>query len=62
MSILDKLKENNIVDFELKKNNTEIAISEACDYYYEYNLSKEEFKQLIDELTELYNSMSSKND
>ena len=62
MSILDKLVENRIVSFNLSKDKESIKLFEECDLCFDVDLSKEEFKQLIDELTELYNSMSSKND
>ena len=55
-SILKRLFDNNIVSFNLEGN--EVDIYEECDTYYHMALNKEEFKQLIDELEEIYNQIN----
>lgn len=48
---------DNVVSFELVGNNKEIDITENCEHYYGRIMNKEEFKQMIDELTKLYEKM-----
>jgi hypothetical protein len=58
MSILKKLSDARSVSFDLNKEKTQMEVTENCDFWYSVSLSKIEFKQLIDELTELYSIMS----
>jgi hypothetical protein len=58
MSILKKLSDARTVSFDLNKEINQMEVTENCDFWYSVSLSKIEFKQLIDELTELYSIMS----
>ncbi len=56
MSILNKLAAN-IVYFELTKDKRMLRAMDVVDYFFIEPLSKAEVKQLIDELTAIYNQM-----
>jgi hypothetical protein len=58
MKILTKLSKRHIVSFELDKEKKQLSVTEACDYWYSVHLSKIEVKHLIDELKEIYKTMS----
>jgi hypothetical protein len=60
MNILTKLSKRRIVSFELDNEKKQLNVYEACDYWYNVYLSKIEVKHLIDELTEIYETMSEK--
>lgn len=56
MSILNQLYDN-IANFDINKDKKEINIYDPDYYNFGVELNKKEFKQLIDELTELHNTM-----
>jgi hypothetical protein len=58
MKILTKLSKRHIVSFDLDKEKKQLSVTEACDYWYSVDLSKMEVKNLIDELTQIYETMS----
>jgi phosphoribosyl-ATP pyrophosphohydrolase len=60
MNILRKLEEESVVAFELNETKTEMNVCECCDLWFSTNLSKQEVKQFIDELTSLYLIMNEK--
>ena len=53
--ILERLSEESICEFEIIGNI--VTIREGCDSYYMVPLSKSQFKQLIAELSELYDKI-----
>jgi hypothetical protein len=58
MTIIETLKDiSDIVDIELSTNNQKLFIG-SLGQYNSTSLNKKEVKQLIDELTELYNQMN----
>lgn len=57
MTILEKLSEERVVYFELNNDKTQMNVMDGCDLWF-IDLSKSEVKQLIDELTALYVTMS----
>jgi len=57
MSILKKLEDEYIVDFDLSEDKKSLEVMERCDYWYKINLNKKEVCQLIDELASLYLQM-----
>ena len=58
MEILKKLSDKNVVFFELNNEKTLMNVTEGCDLCFFVDLNKQEVKQLIEELTELYETMS----
>ncbi len=52
-SILEILSENRIFCIEKYKGDEKFYIGECCDYYFTYPLTKDELKQLGQELIEL---------
>ena len=58
MTILEKLSDERVVYFELNDDKTQMNVMEGCDLWFSIDLSKSEVKQLIDELTALYRTMS----
>lgn len=61
-SILEKLDYNNgrIVKFKLKDDKSTIRLKEQCDGHFAVSLNKQEFGQMIQELTELHEQMINK--
>lgn len=57
MSILEKLADKSVVSIELNEDKKTLNVMEMCDAYYIIDLTKPEVKQLIDELTVLYEQM-----
>lgn len=57
MSILNKIKESNVFDFDLLCENEKLCITECRDYYYDVSLNKPEVKALLIELDFIYNQM-----
>ena len=58
MKILEKLSDESVVYFELNEEKTQMNVMEGCDLYFSVDLKKQEVKQLIEELTALYGTMS----
>jgi hypothetical protein len=58
MEILRKLSDKRVVYFDLNEEKTQMNATEGCDLHFSVNLTKQEVKQLIDELTTLYETMS----
>lgn len=61
---MSKIKKDNesveierIVEFILSPTNSFLNVIEACDYYYEENLTKEDVDELIKALQELRDKM-----
>ena len=53
--MLDLLEKAGIFCIEAEKDS--IIITEMCDVYYSETLNKKEFKELIDELTGIYDKL-----
>ncbi len=58
MTILEKLSDERVVYFELNEEKTQMNVMEGCDLWFSVDLTKQEVKQLIEELTALYGMMS----
>ena len=58
MKILEKLSDKSVVYFELNAEKTQMNVMEGCDLWFNVNLKKQEVKQLIEELTAIYKTMS----
>ncbi len=56
-SILDKLKNERVVSFEITEDETEVNVQERCDQCFGINLSKSELTLLSAELLNLANKM-----
>ena len=57
MSVLKILSDERIVDVELSEDKRAVIITERCDGYYDYKLSRNQVNELITELTELFKQM-----
>ena len=55
-TILGKLRNEHIFSI-LKLENGNYKLLEECDQYFSYELTKEEFRQLITELQEMINGL-----
>ena len=55
--ILNQLKEEHVVGFEIVNNKKLLKITEYCDECYFIRLDKEEALNFVEELTELINQM-----
>ena len=58
--ILERLENGSVVSIVLTDNKNQMNIMDGCDLYYDKRsvfLSKDEVKQLIEELTSLHNEM-----
>jgi len=58
MTILEKLSDERVVYFELNEEKTQMNVMEGCDLWFSVDFTKQEVKQLIEELTALYETMS----
>jgi len=56
-SILNLLKEEHVVGFEIDETKKLLKIMEYCDECYLINLDKRESLRFLDELTEVINQM-----
>ena len=57
MSIIGQLEENRIASCNLSNDKLTLSVEEACDCYFAINLDKAEVSKLIDELTDIRDSM-----
>jgi hypothetical protein len=57
MSVFEKLYEERVASFSLTNDKAQLTVQECCDFYFTSGLKKAEVKQLIDELTAIYNQM-----
>lgn len=57
MTILEKLEEEWVVNFELTTDRTEVVVTEQCEKWYECCLTKYEMSLLIHELQEMRDKM-----
>ena len=55
--MLKRLFDNHVFGFELRKDKKSIEIYECCDVYYEDELYKSEFLELIAELQVIADQM-----
>ena len=44
---------DRILNIAIGKDGSSVDVSEACDYYYDRNLSKEKFQSFINKLQEI---------
>ena len=56
--ILERLSIQRVLDVTLSTDKKTITFDEACDYYFDVDLNKEEFGLLIEELKILYEQMA----
>jgi hypothetical protein len=65
MNIIDQLYDQSVIGIKLNESKTLLTLTEACDhydhYYYSADLTKKEVKELIHELTIIYNQMIENN-
>lgn len=55
--ILDELCKGSIVCFSLVEDRKFLNVEEACDFYFERNLTKPEAEKLVSALSELVSQM-----
>ena len=49
---------DRVAEFTLSEDRKTIQVSECCDYYFEANLKKAQFRKLLDSLEALYAQMT----
>jgi hypothetical protein len=57
-SILDKLANDSVVEVELLTDRTLLTVWEACDRYFYTVLSRDQVRQLANELLEIAETMN----
>lgn len=57
MNVIQKLKNQNVVDFDLSCDSKVMEVAECCDHYYEIKLDKSEVHELIQELILMHDRM-----
>lgn len=57
MKILEKLSRERIFDIEVNADKNLVTFTEACDRNFEYSLTKQDLDKLIQELTDVSQSM-----
>jgi len=50
MSVLKRLKDERVVNFEVSRDGQSIEVTEMCDEWYTESITKDDFEVLIMEL------------
>ena len=57
-SILEKIGDERVFTMQLSDDKKKLNIKEACDRWFEIELTKKEALEMLDEITHIVNQMS----
>lgn len=57
-SILEKIDDERVFTMRLSDDKKKLTIEEACDRWFEIQLTKKEALKMLDEITHVVNQMS----